>query len=289
MIIVCDRPRQLGNRLFVFAHLIAFAKENNIQLNNLSFAEYAKYFINTKEDLFCRFPLKKTWLTNNTVRKFFYESLFLAERIFFRGKLKTNWLKSFRIEEEDENNKELNQQFIDAAKTTSLVIFQGWGFRDYISFEKNKEWLKMFFTPLKIHQNKVGQLIYKVKVKTEMLVGIHIRQKDYKKHFGGKFFYSTQQYKLKMREVLQVFPNEKIRFLICSDEKQNENDFKEFDFIFGTGHFIEDLYAFAKCDYLLAPPSTYTMWASFYGNVPLCILENINLPITIEGFKVHSE
>jgi hypothetical protein len=36
----------------------------------------------------------------------------------------------------------------------------------------------------------------------------------------------------------------------------------------GPGHFIEDLYALASCDYIIGPPSTFSQWASFYGNVP---------------------
>jgi len=30
-----------------------------------------------------------------------------------------------------------------------------------------------------------------------------------------------------------------------------------------------DLYALAKCDYILGPLSSYSQWASFYGNKPL--------------------
>jgi hypothetical protein len=40
----------------------------------------------------------------------------------------------------------------------------------------------------------------------------------------------------------------------------------------GSGHLVEDMYAFAGCDYLVGPPSTFTTWASFYGQVPLCRL-----------------
>jgi len=29
------------------------------------------------------------------------------------------------------------------------------------------------------------------------------------------------------------------------------------------------IFSFAKCDYIVGPPSTFTSWASFYGDVPV--------------------
>jgi len=37
---------------------------------------------------------------------------------------------------------------------------------------------------------------------------------------------------------------------------------------------VEDLYALAECDYIIGPPSTYTLWASFYGDTPLWFMEH---------------
>ena len=64
-------------------------------------------------------------------------------------------------------------------------------------------------------------------------------------------------------------------FLICSDEPQHGGDFARMNVHFGTGHAIEDLYALARCDYLIGPPSTFSAWASFYGKVPLYFIEDV--------------
>jgi len=53
---------------------------------------------------------------------------------------------------------------------------------------------------------------------------------------------------------------------------------------FGTGHFIEDLYTLASCDYIIGPPSTFTMWASFYGRVPLYKIIDRNKLQEIDDF-----
>ncbi len=41
-----------GNRLQLFAHLIAFGITNNIKIINLGFEEYAHLFENTNQDAF---------------------------------------------------------------------------------------------------------------------------------------------------------------------------------------------------------------------------------------------
>ena len=58
-----------------------------------------------------------------------------------------------------------------------------------------------------------------------------------------------------------------------SDQKAGSPDQKTGCFVLmdwtpGPGTEIGDLYSLAACDYIIGPPSTYTQWASFYGQVP---------------------
>jgi hypothetical protein len=55
---------------------------------------------------------------------------------------------------------------------------------------------------------------------------------------------------------------------------------------FGTGDLIEDMYAFASCDYLIGAPSTFTMWASFYGKVPLNVIRSPDQTQKLTDFVV---
>ena len=66
-----------------------------------------------------------------------------------------------------------------------------------------------------------------------------------------------------MDELVTLFPEKRVAFLICSDWPQDAATFARFKVTFGTGDLIEDLYAFPRCDYLIGPPSTFTLWASF--------------------------
>ena len=54
----------------------------------------------------------------------------------------------------------------------------------------------------------------------------------------------------------------------------DEEAFPSFDVVLGNGQIVEDMYAFAACDYIVGPPSTYTGWASFYGDKGLYFIRN---------------
>ena len=60
-----------------------------------------------------------------------------------------------------------------------------------------------------------------------------------------------------------------VTFLLCSNEPLKEANFKHFSIQKGPGDMIGDLYSLASCDYIIGPPSTYSMWASFYGRKKL--------------------
>jgi len=41
----------------------------------------------------------------------------------------------------------------------------------------------------------------------------------------------------------------------------------------------------SKCDYLLGPPSTFSMWASFIGDVPLRLIKGAEENIQMDQFS----
>lgn len=166
-----------------------------------------------------------------------------------------------------------------------FVFIQGWLYRSDSFIQKHKKIILDFFKPTDFHLNSVNRLLSSDQ---EVLIGIHIRQGDYKTFEGGKYHFEMHQYRSLMKRALTMHEEKKILFLICSDSNLKNEDFSDFPFIFGTGKEIEDLYAFSKCNYLIGPPSTFTMWASFYGDVPLHQVHNPEAAFTLEDFKVVS-
>ncbi len=282
MLVISAKSGQLGNRLLLFANFIAFARENNLKVLNPAFDEYAEFFESTSKDFLARYPVPAFSIQgNNFLRKRYYS---------FNQKLAESGLfKTIAI------NREKPFNWIDsdiASQVTggSIFFFQGWLFRDgwfvrdLEKLRKHSHEIRAYFTPLKKYQDNVYKLISIIKNSSDILIGVHIRQGDYEKHQNGRYFYSSEDYVKVMQFVQNLFINKKVGFLICSNFEQEKNLFNQFNYFFGNNHIIEDMYSLAQCDYIMGPPSSYTMWASFYGNKPLYMIRDVSRVPKIEDF-----
>lgn len=276
MITIVGKPGQLGNSLFLFANFLACAIEHDLKLCNPAFDEYADYFQTTRRDFFCRYPKRASlWKGNRWTRKLFFSFNYYLTRLLVRSRIKTRILRAIALDWEEEVRLD-SPEFTALAERTTVLFAQGWLFRDRTNFNKHGEAIRAYFEPLEVFQHNVEALIGRARESCDVLVGVHIRHGDYKRFLDGKYFYEVDEYVQLMEKVERMHPNRKVKFLICSNVKQSAADFARFDFIFGNDHLIEDVYSFAKCDLILGPPSTYTMWAAFYGRVPLYMIEDIN-------------
>ncbi len=171
---------------------------------------------------------------------------------------------------------------------TEVIFISDWLFRDYQDLIKHQDAIRHFFTPLRSYIDRISEFIAICRKKCDILIGIHLRKGDYKSWNNGKYFYSDSIYSDKMLQIENHFlaQNKSVLFLLCSDSKINKENFLFKNLYTGLGHLIEDLYSLAQCDYIIGPPSTYSMWASFYGNVPLLHITEPNQIVRIQDFKV---
>jgi hypothetical protein len=287
MIILAGQPGQLGNSLFLFAHFIAFSVEKSDpkrqSLINPSFNQYSDYFESTIGNLLCHFPRHDhTFFKSSFFKKAVYNLCFFSARTIDKLRIKNRLVKCIYINFDQTYNLQINDDNFKGR----LIFIQGWEFRCPEYFKKHSDSIKDFFKLTKFHQENIDQLISPVKKKCDLLIGIHIRHGDYKTHEGGKYYYSTDQYKEIMERASALFPKRKITFLVCGNSKESLDSFSGVNIIKGTNHEVEDLYAFAKCNYLIGPPSTYTIWASFYGDVPLYQVHDPKSAFTVNDFKL---
>ncbi|MFM2135827.1 MAG: hypothetical protein RL021_1227, partial [Bacteroidota bacterium] len=103
-----------------------------------------------------------------------------------------------------------------------------------------------------------------------------------------KYFYSIETYKRIISDVTQLFPDKIIKFLLCSNDPESLKRIHESidNSIIAPGHELVDLYCLSKCDYIVGPPSTYSIWASYYGNVPLYLVRNPEKRFQLDEFKI---
>jgi len=271
MLIISAKSGQLGNRLLLFANFIAWAIEHNLTVINPAFEEYGEYFTGTAKDLLCCYPPPYFAAPGNkflrskyyNVIKYLSNKQVLATQQITRKK-PFSWSK---------------YQEHEQIKQGSIVCFQGWLF-------PHADQIRAYFTPLPRYTINPDRLISSIKNSADIIIGIHIRQGDYAQHQNGRYFYTIDQYIEVMNAAVKLFSGKHIIFLICSNLQQEPSSFESFNCVFGSGHLIEDIYALSKCDYIIGPPSSYTMWAAFYGEKPLYMIRDVSKAINLKDF-VH--
>jgi hypothetical protein len=287
MLIIAAKSGQLGNRLLLFAHFIAFGIEYDLQVFNPAFDEYAHLFSSTAQNFLCVYPPPLVKIKNNRFvsSKYYNFTRFLVQK---------GWFEIIDITREKPFNWS-DSPIAEKVQGNAPIFFQGWLFRDgwFIQdlprLEKYAEPIRAYFQPVKKHQDNVLALIDKLKKDGDRIIGVHIRQGDYEQHQRGKYFYTTTQYAQIMLAVQQLFPHQRVKFLICSNAPQDESLFSGLNYVLGNNNLVEDMYALAECDYIIGAPSSYTMWASFYGNKPLYKIRDINRVPKLEDFVNFTE
>jgi len=292
MLINTTKYGQLGNRLQLFAHYIAFSIENDQKIVNLGFAEYANLFENTGKDIYCRYPPKSSFLKFHFLRKILYRvsRFLLISKILEKAGSKTFKIISAYPYSKSKMEYRLDDpHFLSSIKNNQVIIANGYYFVDYFNLLRHADKIKEYFVPLAKHTSKINSLVNKARESCDILIGIHIRHGDYKRYLDGKYFYGIDDFINIMRNTEKLFPGKKAGFLVCSDGSHNGDRFSEFTVTFGTNHIIEDMYSLALCDYIAGTPSTYSIWASFYGNVPIYRIKDVHKEFTLEDFILYEE
>jgi len=280
---------RLGNRLFLYAHAIGCALDNQTMVFNPCLGEYADFFCATANDPLCRYPAKQSTQSPNKAalrRRSLNRILagFTRRWAVQRGPLvrvvAENELLEYRLD---------TPQFRALLRKPGLVLLKGYFFRDYMSLIKHQPLIKQHFKLREPYASNVGDCIKRASVGVDLLVGVHIRRGDYLNWQGGRYYYNDDQYAMKLGEITSLYPEKKIRFLIASDEQIDLKNFAGFDCAMATGNVIEDIYCLAGCDLIVGAFSTYSSWASYVGGVPIYFIHDIDKTINNGDFVTYEQ
>jgi hypothetical protein len=286
-VIIAKRVGRLANRLVLFAHFIGAAVEHGFTVLNPAFVAQAGYFPSTSKTLLCRYPPGGGVPALPGSRYFVYYAF-----EYYAGVL--GWLQGRGhdvglIRLRRDQHLDLNSQaFLNALEAHRVVLVQDWFFRNGLNCERHRDAICSYFTPWETHLAAVRAVVDPVRRRDRLLVGVHVRRTDYQWFKDGRFFYSHAQYRSLMESVQHIYPDREVTFLVCSDEPVPQDEFAGLDVVRGPGQELEDLYALAGCDLILGPPSTYTLWASYYGEVPRYSISDPAEPVTRDSFLVDS-
>jgi len=263
--IIYDSWGQMCNRLWEYLDQVAWAYKTNNKVISWFWDYSLEDFDNLRKNDYIKFPFYIKYSQNSLIARLYQYVL--------KRTLCNNFLR----------------------KVYSSVIFKKRGFissKD-ILFEHehySEVWheIKGIFMPNKQITERIDPLFARMRHNEIIkIVGVHIRKGDYKNYCGGRFYYSDDEYRDYMRQILMLIDGE-VYFFIASNEKINRSKFEEFalaDIV--NSKPAEDMYCLSKCDYIIGPYSSFSYWASFFNSVPLCTLFK-GRQIKMEDFRIIS-
>jgi hypothetical protein len=261
---------------------------------NPTFHSYASFFEATRDDIYCRYPraTRRSWWAVvpgiggviRGTRIFFHLARAFGlwnERhpIFGKAVFTLRQTPAQPITALD--GPEVQAKIRDAR----IVFVNGWNFRAPELVQRHAEKLRSYFRPIKEIEQASREAVERLRQQADLVVGIHIRQGDYRTFRAGAYFYPVAQYAAWMRELAEQYPGGNVAFFVCSDEPRHEREFPGLQVGIGAGSAVGDMYALAKCDYILGPVSSFSMWASFYGNKPLFLIRDGEARIERSEFR----
>lgn len=246
MRVICDAPGQTCNRLWTYLASIAQCIAEKKKMVIIFYDWTIEDFPNLLHAPFIYYPLWQPW--------------------FLRLPKGWGWYK--HLTWKVTHNKMWNCFF------KFLGFTKGWFTMDdtrYIA--QTKKELQNIFKPRQDITKKAEKMITEIRKEADIIVGVHIRHGDYKTFFGGIFYYTIEEFHQYMLQIQELFPDKRVAFFISSNESFSTDVFSQCQcYRFGkepSGDIL-DLHTLSLCDRIMGPWSTYSRWASFIGEVPLC-------------------
>ncbi len=278
VIIIEHNGGRRANQLWNFISVFAYCKERGYKLSNYCFFDYYKDF---------RMPVPN-WiigmLSFSTIRKTKLYSLFRPYRRYINFIkhhhseyfVADNNLTPFYLPPTPFGNPDEQKRIEHFEKSNERKLYlSGWMFRNPLGIQKYREEIISYFGPNKDIEKSVSDFVIGIRKETPHVVGVHIRQGDYKTFMGGSQFFEQKE----VRNILDQYLTFKslsateVTFILCSDGPINEPIFSGLTIKKGLGQDTADLFTLAQTDTIIGSNSTYGAFASYYGNVPFIVFE----------------
>jgi len=265
MRVICDAPGQTCNRLWTYVTSVAQCIAERRRMVIIFFDWTIEDFPTLLHCPFIYFPLWHKWYLE-------------------RG---NGWNNYKGLTWKVTHNKRWDRIF------KALGFKKGWYTMDdtrYLSQTKLE--LQDIFRPREEIMHKASGMIADIRQGADIIVGVHIRHGDYKTFYDGRYYYTLEEFHQFMLRIQALYDDRRVAFFISSNEPFDVNIFKGcrcYRFGKEPSGDILDLYTLSLCDRILGPWSTYSRWASFIGEVPLCFIENKDQQFTDDSFSVVTD
>ncbi len=181
------------------------------------------------------------------------------------------------------------------------IVVSGWFVRYYDLFLKYRQEICDLFTldeqytaPVKAKMLEAEKLSTLNSQLSTIRLGVHIRRGDYAEWRDGIYCYDDEVYARHINRFASLHPNEELHvYLSTNDKEVSATDFQQHcpQVVIHhlQGNAPEDLFMLSECDYLIGPPSTFSLVATMYRDIPLYRMDTADASqMTEEGFKLFA-
>ena len=265
MRVICDAPGQTCNRLWTYVPSVAQCLAEHRRMVIIFYDWTIEDFPHLLHCPFIYFPLWQPWYLNRGNGWNNYKGL------TWKVTHNKRWDKVFKF----------------------LGFKKGWyTMHDTRYLAQVKPQLQQVFRPREDIMAKAVKMLSDIRREAELVVGIHIRHGDYKTFFDGRYYYTLEEYHQFMLRLQRLHSGKRVAFFISSNEAFSTDLFEGcrcYRFGKEPSGDILDLYTLSLCDCILGPWSTYSRWASFIGEVPLCFIEDKEQQFHEDSFSVVTD
>ncbi|MDE2173475.1 MAG: hypothetical protein KGJ31_02680 [Patescibacteria group bacterium] len=278
---------QLANQLWNFISVYAYAKERDIPVSNYSFFEYSRHFSipvgSPLVDLFFFKPFNLlVTLVPGKIIVPLWRKLYKAFVLIVGALAPQSIVRSGNAGYVDAPyylppSPGVREEFLRKENIIpGTLYFDGWLFRNPTGIEKHRESIREYFSPKKNAVDNIRRFLSPLRTKYRHVIGVHIRQGDYRTWKGGKYFVPQKR----VREVIDDYTAfagidaKDTCFVIASDGPIDAAHFAGLYTAISKAGAIEDLFLLAQTDAVIGSDSSFGDFSAYYGNIPHIVLEN---------------
>src|SRR5258706_3170608 len=217
------RCGRLANRLILFANFVALAEEQGHRLINFTFHTYSELFEGTRGNVYCRYPAPKlrSWMdivpgvaiAIRKTRILYHVTRYTSQLnehfpVFGDAAVTLHELSGDHITLLD------GPEYQEKIRSAKIVFVYGWWLRTPRLVQKHGDQIRAYFRPVEKYADVSRDAVDALRRNADIVIGVHIRQGDYRAWKGGKYFFPASRYAAWMHELAAQFPEHKVAFLV---------------------------------------------------------------------------
>jgi hypothetical protein len=278
----------LGNRLFLFANVIAFARQNRAIVINPAFYPWRYVFAGTRPGLLPVYPPPPlSYCSSNLIEQVVQQLAWVSASIAKSPRSLSSWasISINGLEHVDLDNPD----FVAWFQKKTVLLISGYQYISESSMRRHADTIRNYFQQISGNDAAATAPVVRLRQDCDLVIGVVIRHGGFDNWMGGKYFFDIATYARWINQLVEMFSPERIGFFVCSDAHLDLSILQNVRYEFRSQSDLENRAALSVCDMIISPPSSYAGWAAFMGNIPFQLLHYPLQNLSREGFvMVHN-